>query len=201
MIRVLLLGAVSAFAIASAPLSAAVHVFSTGMQGTEEVPPNASPGVGGARVIFDDATNRMRVIANFSGLIGNTTVAHIHCCAPRGSNAGVATPTPSFPGFPAGVTSGSYNRVFDLTLASSFNPAFVTNNGGSVASARAAFLTGLFAGNTYFNVHTSAFPGGEIRGNLFPVEVPEPATWALMIMGFGLAGSALRRRAPRPVLA
>ena len=31
--------------------------------------------------------------------------------------------------------------------------------------------------------------------------VPEPATWAMMIAGFGLMGGALRRRAGRPVLA
>lgn len=197
MVRAVLLSAVGALAIVSTPLSAAVHVFKTGLQGTEEVPPNASPGVGGAQVIFDDVTNRMRVIASFSGLTGNTVAAHIHCCAPRGSNAGVATPVPSFPGFPLGVTAGSYNQVFDLTQASSFNPAFVTNNGGTVASARAVFLTGLFAGQTYFNVHTTAFPGGEIRGNLFAAEVPEPESWALMIMGFGMAGFFLRTTARR----
>ena len=197
MVRALVLSAVGAVLIAPASVSAAIHVFKTGLQGSEEVPPNASPGIGSARVIFDDVSNRMRVEASFSGLTGMTTAAHIHCCAPRGSNAGVATPVPSFPGFPLGVTSGSYNQLFDLNLASSFNPSFVTNNGGTVASARAVFLTGLFAGNTYFNIHTSAFPGGEIRGNLFHAEVPEPASWMLMIAGFGLAGAFVRRGSAR----
>ena len=202
MVRVFLLGAVGAVALAAVPASAAIHVFKTGLQGTAEVPPNASPGIGGARVILDDVSNRMRVEASFSGLTAPTTVAHIHCCTPPGANAGVATAVPSFPGFPAGVTSGSYNRLFDLNLASSFNPTFVTNNGGTVASARTVFLTAMFAGNTYFNVHTSAFPGGEIRGNLFLAEVPEPASWALMIAGFGLVGMALRgRRSPVRVVA
>ncbi len=31
--------------------------------------------------------------------------------------------------------------------------------------------------------------------------VPEPASWAMMIVGFGLAGSALRRRGTRPAVA
>lgn len=201
MVRALLLSVAGAVLIAPTPVSAAIHLFKTGLQGSEEVPPNASPGFGSARVIFDDVSNRMRVEASFSGLTGTTTAAHIHCCAPRGSNAGVATPVPTFPGFPLGVNSGSYNQLFDLNLASSFNPTFVTNNGGTIGSARAVFLAGLFAGNTYFNVHTTAFPGGEIRGNLFRAEVPEPASWMMMIAGFGLAGAFVRRNPARRVTA
>jgi hypothetical protein len=104
----------------------------------------------------------------------------------------VATPTPSFPAFPTGVTSGSYLRDFDLTLASSYNGAFVTANGGTPASAEAALFAGLNAGQAYFNIHTATFPGGEIRGHF--ALVPEPGTWALMITGFGLVGVAARRR-------
>jgi hypothetical protein len=40
------------------------------------------------------------------------------------------------------------------------------------------------------NIHTTQFPGGEIRG--FLDAVPEPAAWALMLLGFGLAGGAAR---------
>ena len=57
-----------------------------------------------------------------------------------------------------------------MTDASSYNPAFVTANGGTVAGAEAALLAGLHAGTAYLNIHTSMVPAGEIRG--FLVEVP-----------------------------
>jgi hypothetical protein len=104
----------------------------------------------------------------------------------------VATQLPSFINFPVGVTAGAYSNTFDLTNASSWNPAFVTANGGTTAGAEAALLAGSAAGESYLNIHTVAFPSGEIRGFLAPA--PEPATWAMMILGFGLAGTTLRRR-------
>jgi hypothetical protein len=52
------------------------------------------------------------------------------------------------------------------------------------------------AGEAYFNIHTNLFPGGEIRGFLLPVNaIPEPSTWAMMILGFpGVGFTAYRRR-------
>lgn len=169
-------------------------LYSAVLSGANEAPPNASPGTGTGTVKYDPIAHTMLVEVDFSGLIGNTTVAHIHCCALPGSNAGVATPVPTFPGFPAGVTSGTYMQLFDLTLSSSFNPTFITNNGGTLASAEAALATGLADGKAYYNIHTSAFPGGEIRGNL--AAVSEPATWSLL--GFGLAVWMTSRRTRRP---
>ncbi len=85
-------------------------------------------------------------------------------------NAGVATPTPTFPGFPGGVTSGLYNSpVFDLTLASSCRAGFITT---TVSAAEAMLIAGIAAGNAYLNIHSTNFPGGEIRG--FLAEAPEP---------------------------
>jgi hypothetical protein len=169
-------------------------VFKASLEGLSEVPPNASPGTGEVTVTVDDVAMTMRVEALFSGLIGTTLAAHIHCCTPPGANTGVATTLPSFPGFPVGVTSGDYDTLFDMTLASSYNPAFITANGGTPAAAFGVLLGGLNAGNAYFNLHTTVFPGGEIRGNL-AADVPAPATLLLLLLG--LATMAIARLHPR----
>jgi CHRD domain-containing protein/PEP-CTERM motif-containing protein len=176
------------------PAAATVFVFAGTLSGLQEVPPNASPGTGTVAVHFDDVAHTMQVQAFFSGLLGTTTAAHIHAPTdPVTNTAGVATTLPSFPGFPLGVTSGTFDNTFDMTLASSFSASFITNfGGGTVAGAEAALLAALLAGDAYFNIHTSQFGGGEIRADL--AQVPEPASWMLMLLGFGAAGLVFRRR-------
>ncbi len=169
--------------------------FTTTLTGGQEVPPTGSPGIGSALVTVDTLTNLMTVNVSFTGLLSPTVASHIHCCAPLGVNAMVATAVPTFPGFPLGVTTGTYLQTFDLTAAATYNPAFITAHGGTVAGAQAAFIAGLVGGQTYLNIHTSQFPGGEIRGQL--QAVPEPAT--LLLFGTSIAGAAegLRRRRKR----
>jgi hypothetical protein len=128
------------------------------------VPPTSSTGTGFATVVLDPTAQTLQVSATFSGLTTNDVAAHIHCCAPLGTNVGVATTVPAFPGFPLGVTSGTYGPMtFDLTQPLIYNPAFVTLEGG-LAQAEAALIGGIETQQTYFNIHTSMFPGGEIRG-------------------------------------
>ena len=70
------------------------------------------------------------------------------------------------------MTSGTYAHTLDMLNAGSYNPAFVTAHGGTPSSAAAALLTGILAGQAYVNIHTTMFPGGEIRGNLaIPVDI------------------------------
>src|SRR5260221_9728441 len=94
-----------------------------------EVPVSGSSATGSATVVLDQAANTLSVSVTFSGLASGTTAAHIHCCLDflfqTGVNIGVATTTPTFAGFPLGVTAGTYNRTFDLKPASTYNPALV----------------------------------------------------------------------------
>jgi CHRD domain/PEP-CTERM motif len=141
--------------------------------------------------VLDTTAQTLAVNVLFSGLEAGTTASHIHCCIPPGGDAIVATTVPTFPGFPLGVSSGTYSMTFDLMQASAYNPAFVTAQGGTVAGAEAALETALLAGDTYLNIHTAMFPSGEIRG--FLSAVPEPSTWAMMLIGFAGLGFVFRQ--------
>ena len=174
------------------PVSAAYALpltFAGNLAGANEVPPTASSGTGVARVVLDPTAQTIQVNVTFSGLTSNDTAAHIHCCAPLGTNAGVATTLPAFPGFPLGVTSGTYSSaVFDLTQPTIYNPAFVTLEGGLVP-AEAALIADIENGQTYLNIHTMINPGGEIRSQLEPV--PEPTT--LLFFATTMAGLGITR--------
>ncbi len=189
--------AVLALAAASMPVAAQELIYTAVLNGLREAPPNASPGAGATVVTFDPNLFTMRVQVTFADLIGNVTAAHIHCCTalPGGGTVGVATETPSFAGFPHGASYGTYDHIFDMTLAASYNPAFITANGGTVSTAFSALLSGVGAGRAYLNIHSTFAPGGEIRGFL-ATPVPEPATWLMMLGGVAALGGLVRRRSP-----
>lgn len=173
------------------PASAATITYTTALD------PEAAgaTGTGTASVTFDDAKNMLQIVASFSGLSGTTTVAHIHCCTPSpgADTAGVAVTPGTLPGFPVGVTSGTYAGTVAMLDPASYTAAFLTNfGGGTAAGALAALLAGMDAGTAYFNVHSTTFPGGEIRG--FVSRVPEPGT--LLLLGAGLLGLGLMRWRP-----
>lgn len=172
---------------------AAVFQYSVTLNGPSESPANASPGFGTGFVNYDDVLHTLQLQVTFSGLTGTTTASHIHgaTASPFAGTAGVATTTPTFAGFPLGVSSGSYANTLDLTLASSFNASYITANGGTTASAEAALAAAMAAGKTYFNIHTTTFGGGEIRG--FLTAVPESSSLTLASVA-GLALIARRQR-------
>ena len=157
-------------ALAGAVAQAAPVVYFGSLSGSAESPPTPSPAFGSAIVTINSVIHSMRVQVVFSGFVGTTTASHIHCCTalPGTSTAAIATTSPSFAGFPLGVTSGTFDQSLDLVMSSSFSPPFVTANGGTLAGAEAALLAGIAAGTAYIDVHSTFFPGGEIRSFLIP---------------------------------
>lgn len=145
--------------------------FTIYMTGAQESPANGSLAAGGGIATFDSVANTIDVSVFFVGLSAPATLSHIHLGGP-GVNGPVIV---------------------------SFVPYTPSATGGSIIGAGLAFPVGnipdLMAGNTYFNIHTSTYPGGEIRGQLMPVVVPEPSTLTLAGLGLVAAGGiAFKRR-------
>ena len=118
--------------------------FNRTYSGANEVPANASTATGTISGTYDTVSNVISYSITFSGLSTNSTAAHFHGPAFPGSNASV---TFAHPGFPVGVTSG--------------NLATTTN---TLTQAQEADL---LAGKWYSNIHSTTFPGGEIRTQIF----------------------------------
>ena len=113
--------------------------FDAAATGAKETPPNASPGIGVGEFTLLPR-NRLQYTVSFSGMIGAVTAAHIHEGA-----AGTAGPI-AFP--------------LVLTGPSTFSGSNIVLTELGVARLR--------AGGFYLNIHSSAFPGGELRGQLTP---------------------------------
>ena len=135
----------------------AALLFTANLNSLQEVPANVSQATGFGTVLLSDDQTNITVSLFFSGLLGPQTAAHIHGPAIPGVNAAV---------------------VFPLPLGQ------VTNANFTLTPAQVSTLTNeLF----YFNVHSTVFPGGEIRGQIRAVS--EPGT--LVLMALGLAGIGL----------
>jgi hypothetical protein len=194
MLRLVVMSVLSGFLLAAAPQAlAAPIVFTAQLTGDAERPtPIATSGNGSTIVTIDPDAHTLRVQITFADLNGITTASHIHAgIDPATQTAPVVTRTPSFPDFPEGVMSGSYDMTFDTLDPATYNSNFV-NPLGSAEAAEAALLALMLAGEAYVNVHSTVAPSGEIRGNL--VRVPEPAALALLLAAVGGLAAVRRRR-------
>jgi hypothetical protein len=117
--------------------------FSTVLKGADEVPPHAVPGTGKVTATLDTGTKAFTYKVTYAGLTGPATMAHFHGPAMPGANAPPVVPVP---------------------MSSLANPmkGSATLDDGQIAD--------LKAGKWYFNIHTAANPGGEIRGQLRAVK-------------------------------
>ena len=129
------------------------------IDGLQPAPPTGSPGTG-IGIVTLQPSGMLDFNIVFSGLLASEIAAHFHGPAPIGINAGVQFGLP--PGSP---------KI------------------GSVGPLSAAQQADLLAGLWYVNIHSSQFPGGEIRGQV----VPAPGAVGLLA-GFGLLAMGRRRR-------
>ena len=157
--------------------SATTKVYSFNLNAAQQVPTNASPAAGSFQLTVNDVANTISfgmAAFNFQGAV---VAAHIHKALvgvngpvqynllSNADSSGLIFAIPNSFGFSSGA------KPVGLTLADDINAT---------------------PWNYYVNVHTTAFGGGEIRGQLAPV--PEPATYALLALGLGLVGVVARRR-------
>jgi uncharacterized protein (TIGR03118 family) len=124
------------------PLSPSPKTFVASLDGAHEVPPRPTTATGtGVVIVTDEATGAAKVSLNFSGLTTPANAAHIHGPAAEGVNAPIL-----FPITVPAATSGSANDVGIMMTPTQLQQ----------------LKDGLF----YFNVHTTNFPNGEIRGQI-----------------------------------
>jgi hypothetical protein len=180
----------------SPPASAYPMLFGGTLSGANVAIPNTSLGTGTVLIVLDPTAETMQIDASFSGLTGTDTAAHIHCCSLTQSSAGGATEFPSWPGFPLGVTQGTYvSPVFSLLTSSFYTPSFLTAQGG-LTQAEAALVSGIESGAAWYGMHTTTFPTGEIGTELLPASEPT----SLILVASALAGFSMIRRRNRHFL-
>ena len=149
--------------------SAAILTFEANLDGLQETPPNASPAFGFAELTLDDSSGFVTITTGtYQDLLGGSSGVHIHGLAGPGTAAPV---------------------IIALTLDS---PGATTGTFSGSGTLTGAQIAGMIAGDTYVNVHSSVFPGGEIRGQL--ELVPEPSSVALACAGLAGLVVIIRRR-------
>jgi hypothetical protein len=175
--RTAIVGALVALAGLASTSNAAIVTLTANLSGANEVPSVPSPATGTAIVTIDTVSRAWTMDLVFSGLTAPVTVAHLHR-APTGANGPVIV---GLDGIPLSGGRPTWNLIA---------PGSTSLNTGGALNAPflfpAAELENLLIGNVYVNIHSQAFPGGEIRGNL----IPTPGAVALV----GLAGLAMGRR-------
>ena len=131
------------------PAGSPRFLFTTRLSGANEVPANSSTGTGFGRVVLNAAENQITASVYWEGLGSNTTAGHIHTGA-VGVSGGITFDMAP----PTGATRGS---VVEKTFA--ITPTQVAT---------------LRAGGMYFNIHSTNFSGGEIRGQLLSTTTDAP---------------------------
>jgi len=174
-----------ALSLAAGAASAATQVYSFNLNAQQEVPTNASQAAGSMQITVNDTTNVISYQFTGFNFVGSFTMAHIHR-ALAGVNGPVVYDL---------VTAADYSGLVTFGATSIPNSWGLLGQNETNMSAGLGALINTTPWNYYVNIHTSAFPGGEIRGQLAPI--PEPSTYAMFAAGLGVVGLMWRRRAAR----
>ena len=120
------------------PAFAETQSYKADLMGSSEVPPTDSKGTGAVTASYDTMSKKFSWSITYMGLTGAATAAHFHGPAAVGANAPPVIPMKG-----------------DL--------ASPMKGEATLTDAQAADLKD---GKWYFNVHTAAHAGGEIRGQV-----------------------------------
>ena len=115
------------------------EVFAAQMSSAQEIPINASTATGNGLLEFDATTKMITGRVTLAGMAA--TAAHIH----------------------TGVLGVNGPIIFPMTQTEAGSGIWVTAADATMTDAQ---ITNLKAGGLYFNAHSTAFPGGEIRGQI-----------------------------------
>jgi uncharacterized protein (TIGR03118 family) len=145
------------------------------LTGANEVTPTRSLGTGSFTAFLNQAEDTLTVIVSFQGLSGETLAGGADVSF--GRNGDVGTPILSLGDFPAGLASGQFTTT--LTEAD-FTPD-PTDGINTFQDAVQAILSG----HTFFNLHTTENPDGEIRGQIAQLD-PEITTNLHKVYAYGI---------------
>ena len=138
--------------------------FRATLTGAQEVPQRDSPAKGEIKVVFDRGFTKLDVdLRVSSNTVGVITRAHFHCAKP-GENGpivfGLFVPGP----FPVS------DRVNGTLTNADYTGADCVPTTGRPVNNLASLAFAMREGLIYANVHTSVFPGGEVRGQMIETE-------------------------------
>lgn len=172
--RFLLLLAAGGLVVAGSGHAARADVvYNVTYNGANERPtPTNSSATAIGTFTYETAKDDILYSVSYSGLSGSAQAAHLHIGGPRGVGPIILPMLPN-PTGTSGVISGT------LTNADLINQAVSGVTDISQVNALA------LANGIYANLHSTVFPGGEIRGQLVAnaLAVPEPASVTLLVLG------------------
>jgi hypothetical protein len=139
LLRSTVAGLMAASFVALAPAAFAQAVmYKADLKAASEVPATDSKGTGTVQATYDPASKKLTYTVNYKDLTGPATAAHFHGPADAKTNAPVLVPV-------SGALTSPIKGEATLTDAQAKD---------------------LADGKMYFNVHTAANKGGEIRGQV-----------------------------------